>query len=165
MHEQGCPLCDIVHQAFPLPTTASPTISGALKDGVFVVVVFCGAVVVCGMPLISKLPSLDCCQKKFLWARKEVDIAQYSIIGLVIQVEDAEKFPQALFYCESLDPFLIIIIISINIIIIIIIIIIIYPLIARVFGAPQMISQPVFSIFPCSPLPSGTCRTPGLSTP
>ena len=28
-----------------------------------------------------------------------------------------------------------------------------------------MISQPVFSIFPCSPLPSGTCRTPGLSIP
>ena len=34
---------------------------------------------------------------------------------------------------------------------------------ARVVGAPQMISQPVFSIFPCSPLPFGTCRTPGLS--
>ena len=28
-----------------------------------------------------------------------------------------------------------------------------------------MISQPVFSIFPCSPLPSATWRTPGLSTP
>ena len=49
--------------------------------------------------------------------------------------------------------------------IIIIIIIIINPLTARVFGAPQMILQPVFSIFPCSPLPSGTCRTPGLSIP
>ena len=42
-------------------------------------------------------------------------------------------------------------------------IIIISPLTARVVGAPQMILQPVFSIFPCSPLPSGTCRTPGLS--
>ena len=38
-----------------------------------------------------------------------------------------------------------------------IIIIIINPLTARVVGAPQMILQPVFSIFPCSPLPSGTC--------
>ena len=28
---------------------------------------------------------------------------------------------------------------------------------------PQMISQTVSSIFPCSPLPSGTWRTPGLS--
>ena len=45
------------------------------------------------------------------------------------------------------------------------VIIIINPLTARVVGAPQMILQPVFSIFPCSPLPSGTCRTPGLSIP
>ena len=45
------------------------------------------------------------------------------------------------------------------------IIIIIYPLTARVVGAPQMISQPVSSIFPSSPLPSGTWRTPGLSSP
>ena len=43
------------------------------------------------------------------------------------------------------------------------IIIIINPLTARVVGALQMILQPVFSIFPCSPLPSGTCRTQGLS--
>ena len=35
----------------------------------------------------------------------------------------------------------------------------------RVVGAPQMILQPVFSIFPSSPIPSGTCRTPGLSIP
>ena len=45
------------------------------------------------------------------------------------------------------------------------IVIIIYPLTTRVFGAPQMISQPVFSIFPCSPLPSWTWRSPGLSVP
>ena len=50
-------------------------------------------------------------------------------------------------------------------VIIIIIIIIINPLIARVVGAPQMILQPVFSIFPCSPLSSETWRTPGLSIP
>ena len=47
--------------------------------------------------------------------------------------------------------------------VIIIIIIIICSLTTRVVGAPHMISQPVSSIFPCSPLPSGTCRTPGLS--
>ena len=41
----------------------------------------------------------------------------------------------------------------------------IYPLTARVVGAPQMILQPVSSIFPCSPLPSGTCQTPGQSIP
>ena len=39
------------------------------------------------------------------------------------------------------------------------IITIIYPLTARVVGAPQMILQPVSSIFPCSPLPSWTWRT------
>ena len=48
---------------------------------------------------------------------------------------------------------------------IIIIIIIINSLTARVVGAPHMILQLVFSIFPCSPLPSGTWRTPGLSIP
>ena len=36
---------------------------------------------------------------------------------------------------------------------------------ARVVGAPQMISQPVSCIFLCSPLPSVTWRTPGLSIP
>ena len=41
----------------------------------------------------------------------------------------------------------------------------IYPSAARVAGAPQMISQPVSSIVPCSSLPSGTWRTPGLSIP
>ena len=51
------------------------------------------------------------------------------------------------------------------IIVIIIITIIIYPLIARVVGAPQMISQPVSSISLCFPLPSGTWRIPGLSIP
>ena len=45
----------------------------------------------------------------------------------------------------------------------IIFIIIVNPL--RVVGAPQMILQLVFSIFPCSPLPSGKCRTPGLYIP
>ena len=39
--------------------------------------------------------------------------------------------------------------------------IIINPLSARVVWAPQMILQQVFSIFPCSSLPSGICRTPG----
>ena len=43
-----------------------------------------------------------------------------------------------------------------------IIIIIIYPLTARVVEAPQMILQLVSSILPCSQLPSGTWRTPGL---
>ena len=31
--EQGCPVFDDVRPSFPLPTTASPTLYGALKDG------------------------------------------------------------------------------------------------------------------------------------
>ena len=46
-----------------------------------------------------------------------------------------------------------------------IIIIISHPLTMRVVRAPQMIKQPVSSIFPCLPLPYGTKRTPGLSIP
>ena len=49
--------------------------------------------------------------------------------------------------------------------VIIIISIIIYPLSARVVGAPQLISQPIFSIFRCSPLPYETWRTQGMSIP
>ena len=45
------------------------------------------------------------------------------------------------------------------------IIIIINPLTARAVGVPQIILQPVLSIFPCSPLPSGICRTLSLSIP
>ena len=43
--------------------------------------------------------------------------------------------------------------------------ILIYPSTMQVAEAPQMVLQPVSSIFPCSPLPSGTWRTPGLSIP
>ena len=41
---QGSPLFNAVHPAFPLPTTASPILQGALKDG------FREAVVACDMP-------------------------------------------------------------------------------------------------------------------
>ena len=56
-HWQECPLFGVFHSAFPLPTTASPTIQGALNAD-------CGeAVVACDMPEPCKLPSLDSCQK------------------------------------------------------------------------------------------------------
>ena len=51
---------DVVHPAFLLPTTALPTLQGALKEG-------CGeAVVACDMPEPCKFPSLDSCRKSFL---------------------------------------------------------------------------------------------------
>ena len=79
------PLFDVVHPAFPLPTTASSTLQGALKDG------FGEAVVACDMPEPCKFPSLDSCQKRFLWTHKEVDLAPHPVVGLVLQIGDTEK--------------------------------------------------------------------------
>ena len=58
----------------------------------------------CNIPETGKFPSLDSCQEKFLWTHKEVDLAPHPVVGLVLQVGDTEKFPQALGY-ESQDPF------------------------------------------------------------
>ena len=52
-HGQERSLFDVVHSAFPLPTTALPTLQGALKDG------FREAVVACDTPEPCKFPSLD----------------------------------------------------------------------------------------------------------
>ena len=60
---------------------------------------------VCDMPEPCKFPSLDSCQKRFLWTNKGVDLAPHQVVGLVLQVGDAEKFPQAIGF-EGLDPFL-----------------------------------------------------------
>ena len=70
-HGQGCPLFDVrvVHSAFPLPTTASPTLQDALQDG------FEEALLACDMPEPCKFPSLDSCQKRFLWTHKQADPA------------------------------------------------------------------------------------------
>ena len=59
---------------------------------------------VCDMPEPCEFQSLDRCQISFLWTHKEVDLAPRPAVGLVLQVGDAEKFPQALGF-ESLDPF------------------------------------------------------------
>ena len=82
-----------------MPPTALPTLQDALKDG------FEEAVVACGIPEPCKFPSVDSCQKRFLWTHKDVDLALQPVLGLVLQVGDTEKFPHALDF-ESLDPFL-----------------------------------------------------------
>ena len=89
-HGQGCPVFDVVHPAFLLPTTASPTLQGALVDS------FGEDAVACDMPEPFQFPSFDSCQKRFLWTHKEVDLAPHPVVGFVLQVEDAEKFSQAL---------------------------------------------------------------------
>ena len=97
-HGQVCPLFDVTHPAFPLLFIASPTLQGALKDD------FGEAVMACDMLEPCKFPSLDSCPKRFLWTHEEVDFAPHPVVGLVLQVGDVEKFPQALGF-ESLDPF------------------------------------------------------------
>ena len=69
-----------------------------LKDG------FGEAVVACDMPKPCKFPSLDSCQKRFLWTHKELYLGPHPVGGLVLQVRDADKFPQALGF-ESLGLF------------------------------------------------------------
>ena len=78
---------------------ASPTLQGALKND------FGEAVVACSMPELCKFPSLDSCQKRFMWTHKRVYLAPHPAVSLVLQVGDAEKFPQALGF-GGLDPFL-----------------------------------------------------------
>ena len=85
-----------MHPAFPLPAMASPTLRNALKDG------FREAVVACDMAKACKFPSLDSGQKRFLWTHK--GIALHPVVGFVLQVENAEKFPQALSF-RGPDPF------------------------------------------------------------
>ena len=51
---------DVVHPAFPLPTTALPTLQGAMKE------CFEEVVVACDMPESCKFLSLDSCRKSFL---------------------------------------------------------------------------------------------------
>ena len=69
-----------------------------MKDG------FREAVVACDMPEPGKFPSLDSCQKRFLWTHKGVDLAPHPVVGLALQVGNAEKFPQALGF-EGPDPY------------------------------------------------------------
>ena len=83
-HGKGCPLSNNFHPAFSLPTTASPTVQGAPRDG------FGEAVVACDMPEPCKFPSLDICQKKFLWSHKETDLDPHPVVGLVLKVGDTK---------------------------------------------------------------------------
>ena len=50
------------------------------------------------MPEPCTFPSLDSCQKRFLWTHKEVALVLLPVVGLVLQVRDTEKFPPALVF-------------------------------------------------------------------
>ena len=87
-----CLFFDVVRLSFPLPITASPTrtFKGALNDG------FIEAVVSHDMPEPCQFPSLDSCQKIFLWTHNDVELAPHPVVGLVLQAGEAKKFPQTL---------------------------------------------------------------------
>ena len=68
-HGQGRPFLVIVPLAFPLPTAAPSTLADALKDG------FGETVLACDMPKPRNFSSPGSCQKRFLLAHKEVDLA------------------------------------------------------------------------------------------
>ena len=89
---------DVVHPAFPLPTTASPTLQGDLKDG------FRENVVAYDMPELCRFPSLDSYHKRFLWTDNEVEFALHLVVGLVLQVGGAQTFPHTVGF-ESRDRF------------------------------------------------------------
>ena len=65
-------------------------IQGVLKFG------FGEVVEACDLPEPCKFPSLDSYQQRFFWTHKGVDLALHRVVGLVLQVGDAEKFPRHL---------------------------------------------------------------------
>ena len=66
--------------AYPLPTAASLTLSAVFEDD------FGETVVARDMPAPLEFPSIDSCQKRFLWTHKEVDLAPHQLVSLVLQV-------------------------------------------------------------------------------
>ena len=56
------------------------------------------------MPEPCEFPSVDSRKKQFLRNHKGVDLASHPSVGLVLQVGEAERFPQA-FGLESLNLF------------------------------------------------------------
>ena len=58
------------------------------------------------LPELYEFPSFDGCQKRFLSGpTRKVDLAPHPVVGLVLQLGDTEKLPQAL-GLESLGPLL-----------------------------------------------------------
>ena len=96
--KQGCPLFYIVHPAFLCQPRRSLTVQVALKDE------FVEAIVARDLPEPCEFLSLDSRRTRLLWAHKVVDLAPYPVVGLVLQVGDGGKFPQAL-GLKGPDPF------------------------------------------------------------
>ena len=70
-HGQRRPLFDVVRPAFSSATAEPFNLQVALKDG------FGEAVLARDMPEPCEFPSLDSCQKKFLWTPKKVGLGSH----------------------------------------------------------------------------------------
>ena len=57
----------------------------------------------CDVPEPCKFPSLDSCQKRFLWTHKGVDLAPHPVVKSCAPSRRCGEFPQA-FSFEGLDP-------------------------------------------------------------
>ena len=85
-HGQGCSLFVVVHPAFPLPTTASPTLQYALKDFLERLswrVTF---------PHNASFRLLTVARKRFPWTHTKVDVAPHPLVGLLFREERWRSF-------------------------------------------------------------------------
>ena len=82
----GMPTLDVVYPAFPLPTTSSPSLQGALKDG------FGEAVVACDMPEPCEFLSLDRCQKNSCGPTRKVVLLRTQSSALCSKQEMRRSF-------------------------------------------------------------------------
>ena len=78
---------NVVHPAFPLQTTALPTLKGALKSD------FEEATAAGHMPEPCKFPSHDSCQRRFLLTHKELLLLRTQSLVLCSQWEMKRSFP------------------------------------------------------------------------
>ena len=95
----SCYLFDVFRLTFSLQTAAAATLYGVLTDG------FGEAAVARDMPEPFELPSLDSCQRRFLCANEEADLALHPVVGFLLQAGDAEKVPHVC-RLQSRDLFL-----------------------------------------------------------
>ena len=92
-HGQRCPVFDVVHPAFSLPTTASPSPQGALK-----------AVMVCDMPEPCKFRLLTVARRGSCGPKRKLSLLRTQSLVLISMQKMRRSFLMH-FGLESLDPF------------------------------------------------------------
>ena len=95
------PVLGVVGPALSLSPASASSLDGDLNDG------FGEGVMPHDVAKPCQLPSPDGCRDRFLGTQKALDQAPGVVIGVVLSVQDAEKFSQAL-GLECLDSFLVV---------------------------------------------------------